>query len=80
MHWFEEHYIFKKGNKLKAIYWKRELDDIFILWRHGKDELENSVWRLNGIERRIQFTLKHEENNVIALSRTYFGFQIIRKT
>ena len=65
MHWFEEQYVFNEENEFKPVYWKREMDDIFIIWRHGKDELENFVWRLNGIERRIQFTLKHEENNFI---------------
>ena len=29
-----------------------------------KNELENFVWHLKGIEKRIQCAMKHEENNL----------------
>jgi len=65
MHWFEENYVFKQENKEKLVYWKREMDDIFFVWRGTKDELESFVWQLNGVEFKINFTLNHEEENFI---------------
>ena len=48
------------------LYWKREMDDIFFVWRGTKDELEEFVWHLNGVEFKIKFTLNHEEKGFIA--------------
>jgi len=31
MHWFEEQYVFNEENEFKPVYWKREMDDIFII-------------------------------------------------
>ena len=45
---------------------KKRNDDIFFKWRGTKDELEEFVWRLNGVEFKIKFTLNHEENDFIA--------------
>ena len=52
MHWFEENHVFKEENESKLVYWKREKDDIFFIWRGSKDELEvfKFVWHLNGVE------------------------------
>ena len=66
MHWFEEHHVFKEENEQRLAYWKREMDDIFFVWRGTKDELEEFVWHLNGVEFKIKFTLNHEENGFIA--------------
>jgi len=66
MHWFEENHVFKAENEQRLVYWKREMDDIFFVWRGTKDELEEFVWHLNGVEFKIKFTLNHEENGFIA--------------
>ena len=62
MHWFEKTYVFNEGSKFKdkIVFWKRQMDDIFFIWRGTKDELELFVWTLNGIEHRLQFTLEVE--------------------
>ena len=66
MLWFEENHVFKAENEQRLVYWKREMDDIFFVWRGTKDELEEFVWHLNGVEFKIKFTLNHEENGFIA--------------
>ena len=66
MHWFEENHMFKEEHNAKLVYWKREMDDIFFVWRGTKDELEEFVWRLNGVELKIKFTLNRKENDFIA--------------
>jgi len=49
-------------------------DDIFVIWRdadkecsksRGSDDLDQFVWKLNGCERRIQFTLEREKDRVL---------------
>ena len=50
MHWFEENHVLKEEYNAKLVYWKREMDDIFFVWRGTKEELEDFVWRLNGVE------------------------------
>ena len=56
MHWFEENHVFKAENEQRLVYWKREMDDIFFVWRGTNDELEEFVWHLNGVEFKIKFT------------------------
>ena len=74
MNWFEETYVFDQGNPFKPIFWKRMRDDIFVIWRdadkecsksRGSDDLDQFVWKLNGCERRIQFTLEREKDRVL---------------
>ncbi|XP_074038819.1 uncharacterized protein [Leptinotarsa decemlineata] len=48
--------------RLKPTMWKRYVDDIFIIWPHGKQELDRFVTYLNNIHPRIQFTTEREEN------------------
>ena len=50
----------KGVNSRTIVFWKRQMDDIFFIWRGTKDELELFVWILNGIEHRLQFTLEVE--------------------
>ena len=47
------------------MYWKREKDLIFFIWRESKDELEVFVWHLNGVKFKVKFTLNHEKDNFI---------------
>nr|XP_023023996.1 uncharacterized protein LOC111512130 [Leptinotarsa decemlineata] len=50
------------NSRLKPTLWKRYVDDIFIIWPHGKQELNRFVTYLNNIHPRIQFTTEREEN------------------
>jgi hypothetical protein len=74
MDWFEEKYVFDEENSFKPIFWKRMRDDIFLVWkdsnkeitkRRGSDDLDQFLWKLNGKERRIQFTLEREKAGVL---------------
>jgi len=60
MHWFERTYVFNETGEFcdNIVFWKRQMDDIFFVWKGSKEELELFVWKLNGIEIRIQFTLE----------------------
>jgi len=42
MHWFEKNYVFNEGSRFKdnIVFWKRQMDDIFFVWRGKKEDLE----------------------------------------
>ena len=42
---------------LKPLIWKRFIDDIFMIWTHGEQELHKFVEYLNSIHPTIKFTL-----------------------
>jgi len=69
MHWFEKTYVFGEDSKFKEniVFWKRQMDDIFFIWKGTKEDLELFVWQLNGVEYRVQFTLE-VERGVFAFS------------
>ena len=54
MHWFEKSYVFNEDSRFKnnIVFWKRQMDDVFFVWRGKKDDLELFVWLLNGIENK----------------------------
>ncbi len=39
MHYCEQHILSYALNNLKPLIWKGFIDDIFMTWRHGEDEL-----------------------------------------
>ena len=41
------------------------MDDIFFVWKGSKEDLELFVWRLNGVEYRVQFTLELEKEGFL---------------
>ena len=49
----------------KLEWWSSFVDDTFLIWAHGKEELENFVDHLNQQSESIKFTKEFEENNVI---------------
>ena len=51
---------------LKPLIWLRFIDDIFMIWTHGEDTLNEFITYLNGIHPTIKFT--HE------LSNTHINF------
>jgi len=67
MHWFERTYVFNDNNQFKdnIVFWKRQVDDIFFVWKGSKEELELFVWLLNGVEYRVQFTLEVEKEGFL---------------
>ena len=74
MDWFEENYVFTKQNDFQIIFWKRMRDDVFLIWKKGdadlnkqmgSDDLERFLWKLNGYENRIQFTLEREKEVIL---------------
>jgi len=67
MHWFEKTYIFNEDSRFKEniVFWKRQMDDVFFVWRGKKEDLELFVWLLNGIENKVQFTLEIEKDNFL---------------
>ena len=45
---------------LKPLLWKRFIDDIFMVWTHGEQQLKKFVEYINGIHPTIKFT--HEQS------------------
>ena len=60
LHWFEKTHVFGEESRFRKniVFWKRQMGDIFFVWRGSRDELELFVWTLNGIEHKVQFTLE----------------------
>jgi hypothetical protein len=44
----------------KAIRWYRYVDNTFVVWPHGKQELQEIPYRLNGIHQNISPTMGRE--------------------
>ena len=59
--------MFNEGSTFKDIivFWKRQMDDIFFVWRGKKEDLEFFVWILNGVDNKVQFTLEMEKDNYL---------------
>lgn len=47
---------------LKPKVWKRYVDDIFVIWQHGRNELNNFFHHISSVNEKIKFTMKMEEN------------------
>ena len=45
-----------KSYHLKPLIWKRFIDDIFLIWTHGENELRKFVEYLNTLHDTIKFT------------------------
>ena len=45
MGWFEDTYVYTY--KVQSLLWKRYIDDIFILWQHGQNKLDEFIQYLN---------------------------------
>lgn len=50
---------------LKPSLWRRYVDDTFIIWQHGIEELNNFLIHLNSIHEDIKFTMEIEENDCL---------------
>jgi sugar phosphate isomerase/epimerase len=51
--------------KKKPARWFRYVDDTFVVWTHGKDELQEFLKHLNNIHPNIMFTMEVEQNKTL---------------
>jgi hypothetical protein len=49
----------------KPTSWYRYVDDMFVLWSHGKDELERLLKHLNSIHQNIAFTMEVDQQGTL---------------
>ena len=54
----------------KPLLWLRFIDDIFMIWTHGLDELHKFISYLNSIHPKIKFTHEHSLNSIDFLDTT----------
>ena len=60
---------------LKPTCWYRYVDDTFVIWPHGKDNLTEFLDHLNGLHKNIQFTMEIEDGHL-----PFLDIDIYRKT
>lgn len=60
---------------LKPTCWYRYVDDTFVIWPHGKDNLTEFLEHLNGLHKNIQFTMEIEDGRL-----PFLDIDIYRKT
>jgi hypothetical protein len=49
----------------KPTRWYRYVDDTFVVWPHGKDELQTFLKHLNSIHQNIAFTMEVEKQGTL---------------
>ena len=54
----------------KPIIWLRFIDDIFMIWQHGRDELDKFIVYLNQIHENTKFTSEVSTHSVNFLDTT----------
>jgi hypothetical protein len=62
MKFFEWQAISQAAKKLA--HWYRYRDDTFVVWTHGKEELQGFLRHLNNIHSNIKFTMEVEQNTL----------------
>ena len=67
MIWFEEEFVFNKGNEFQPHLkvGKRFRDDIYIVWSGGSENLDCFFWQLNYKHTKIEFMIDREINGVL---------------
>ena len=55
--------------KLKPMIWQRFIDDVFIIWIHGKDKLEDFLDYINKAHDTIKFTAEYSMTEVAFLDK-----------
>ena len=55
---------------LKPLLWLRFIDDIFMIWTHGEDKLQEFITYLNGIHPSIKFTHEYSTTHLNILDTT----------
>ena len=59
---------------LKSFIWWRFIDDIFMIWTHGKEHLKSFIGFLNSIHPSIKFT--HEYSNSLRQTLPFLDVQV----
>ena len=59
-----------KNWPIKPLLWLRFIDDIFMIWTHGQNELNKFIEYLKGIHPKIKFTSETSESSVNFLDTT----------
>ena len=54
----------------KPLPWLRFIDDIFMIWTHGEDKLQEFITYLNGIHKTIKFTHEFSQSQINLLDTT----------
>ena len=60
---FESETLQEAGSKPRL--WLHYEDDTFVIWSHGRDQLENFLFFLNGRHKNIPFTMEAETDGSI---------------
>ena len=59
----------------KPVCWFRYVDDMFVIWPHGKEKLTEFHSHLNRVHGKIQFTMEKEEGHL-----AFLDLDIYRRT
>ena len=54
----------------QPLVWLRFIDDIYMIWTHGEDELNKFITYLNSIHEKIKFTHEHSTESINFLDTT----------
>ena len=54
----------------KLLLWLGFIDDIFMIWTHGSDELQKFITYLNDIHPKVKFTHESSESEINFLDTT----------
>ena len=68
MSWFEDKFVYTYTPK--PLLWKRYIDDIFMIWPHGQESLNEFVKHLNNSHKTIKFTTESSTSHVNFLDIT----------
>jgi hypothetical protein len=60
----------------KPTCWYRYVDDTFVIWPHGQDKLQEFLHHINGLHKKIQFTMEIEKNGHLP----FLDIDIYKKT
>jgi hypothetical protein len=60
----------------KPVCWYRYVDDTFVIWPHGQDKLQEFLNHLNGLHKKIQFTMETEKDGHLP----FLDINIYKKT
>ena len=58
---------FLEMQQLQPLVWFRYIDDIFFIWTHGEEELENFLKSLNEFDPCIKFTYESNKESITFL-------------
>ena len=61
---------------LKPTCWYRYVDDTFVIWPHGQDKLMDFLNHLNGLHKKIKFTMEIEKDGHLP----FLDIHIYRRT